>query len=331
MKRPSRLLALALLIPAIYFVGCDDDSEDNAYDLYVYGNINQKGTVWVNGTEQAQPLLSLFLLGSSAEEKDFYVAGIGEGGVPVKAVAKYWKNGNEVALSNGTEQEWATDVAVSGSDVYVSGYDAGVNGSSIRAKYWKNGNEVILAENTDVNASGATDVIVSGTDFYVLGWENVNNNEEIGARVWKNGVRMQVAADSQYYYVDGIAVSGNDVHLVGYESNDLGYRKPKYWKNGVGTYFNDGFPNEIVVKGNDVYIAGTKNGKTGYWKNDVFTEVTDQNVGIVSIAVYGNDVILAGNLFSNRAGIVWKNGIPVAPFLGTDPKIYVNGAVGVKR
>lgn len=332
MKRPAISLWFSIAISAISFLGCDDDSKDSAYDLYVFGDQNSKGTLWKNGAIQPEPLLSRYLFGGFVSGKDFYVAGIGEGGVPTKPVAKYWKNGNEVALSDGTLEDWAYDVAATSSDVYAVGYDDHVNGATLRAKYWKNGNAVVLGDG--INASGTTDVVISGSDFYIAGWENVNNNDSIVGRVWKNGVRMNVPTNSRYYYVEGIAASGNDLYLVGYESNEFGFKTAKYWKNGVGTYLDDdAYATDVVVYNGDVYISGIKDGMAGYWKNGAFTPLTDQRSNTESIAIYDHDVLVAGNILdsNNQNGIVWKNGVAVAPFLGTDPSIHISGALPVKR
>ena len=54
------------------------------------------------------------------------------------SVAKYWKNSNVTALTDGTKDAKVNSIFVVGSDVYACGYE--VNGYGKRnAKYWKNG------------------------------------------------------------------------------------------------------------------------------------------------------------------------------------------------
>src|SRR6266487_2211603 len=58
-------------------------------------------------------------------------------------VAKYWKNGIPVILSDGSTETYTEGIAVSGNDLYVAGQE--YKGSSEYAKYWKNGIPVVLS------------------------------------------------------------------------------------------------------------------------------------------------------------------------------------------
>jgi hypothetical protein len=58
--------------------------------------------------------------------------------------AKYWKNGQEVLLTNGTTPEIAWSIAVHNGDVYIAVTEYFFNTGNRVAKYWKNGQVVLL-------------------------------------------------------------------------------------------------------------------------------------------------------------------------------------------
>lgn len=116
-------------------------------DVYVsgYQQINFSGTgryvatVWKNGviTLLGNTVNNSYATGVVVTDTDVYVSGYeNENSINV---AKYWKNGTAVPLSDGTVDEHGSSVFVSSAgDVYVSGYSGNVN-TGIQAKYWKNG------------------------------------------------------------------------------------------------------------------------------------------------------------------------------------------------
>lgn len=116
-------------------------------DVYVsgYQQINISGTgryiatVWKNGmvTLLGNAANNSYATGVVVHNNDVYVSGYeNEQGINV---AKYWKNGTAVSLSDGTVDEHTSSVYVTGAgDVYVSGYKGNIN-TGIQAKYWKNG------------------------------------------------------------------------------------------------------------------------------------------------------------------------------------------------
>ena len=90
-------------------------------------------------------------------------------------VAKYWVDGQEIKLSDGTRDASANSMVVSNNDVYIAGSDSG-------AVYWKNNYEVRLS------GDGASSIFVSGNDVYVAG--SVGSDTAV---YWKNGTKVILA------------------------------------------------------------------------------------------------------------------------------------------
>ncbi len=111
---------------------------------------NSIPVILTDGTEDA------FTQSIAVSGTDVYVAGTEWNGKSYqdtsgytykKSIAKYWKNGQPVNLTDGTEDAEAKSIAVSGTDVYVAGT---VNGY---ATYWKNGVAVKLSNvESDANS-----------------------------------------------------------------------------------------------------------------------------------------------------------------------------------
>jgi hypothetical protein len=120
----------------------------NGGDIYIAGyqqislggpNAKYVATVWKNGvvTLLSDIANNGYASGVTVKDNDVYVCGH-ETNVQGNLVAKYWKNGLAIGLSNGATSEQTTSIFISDSkDVFVSGH----SGGSVGAKYWKNGVE----------------------------------------------------------------------------------------------------------------------------------------------------------------------------------------------
>lgn len=263
--------------------------------------------------------------------KDVYVAGY-EIKSTGKNVAKYWKNGTAVTLTDGSRDAVANAVFVVGNDVYVAGYQDKAGSILNIATYWKNG----VAYSLSITGTGGTfdaakSIFVSGSDVYAAGIERATTGNDV-AKYWKNGTPVNLTDGTKDANAECVFVNGNDVYVSGSE-NKTGISSSagiaKYWKNGVAVNLTDGSTDAnaaaIVVIGNDVYVAGTVNDATGYakavyWKNGNIVSLSggSQNSYGNSLFTNGADVYVGGK--NGNAAIqsgYWKNDL--ASFSGFAP------------
>lgn len=220
----------------VYVAGFEFKGQGFGYPVAEYW----KNGVVVNLTDGSEPAeaWSIFVSGN-----DVYVAGAeeqttqtGPSNFVVNNVAKYWKNGTPVALTDGLEDAHASSIFVSGSDVYVAGdYCKDMVQNCAMAAYWKNGTLLQLTDKTDTAASS---IFVSGAEVYVTGNEGgtATSNPTI-VHLWENGVDRQLPLSGQAVGAasNQVVVSGGDIYVVGGE--DFGGVPQRgmavYWKDGV--------------------------------------------------------------------------------------------------
>jgi len=301
-------------------------TECNTKGVYVagyeiLGSDKSVAKVWKNGVATSLTNGSTRAYAASVyiSENDVFVAGYENDGNNYNGndnylVAKVWKNGVAISLTDGSTNGRANSVYVSGDDVYVAGTKATI------ATIWKNGVAISL---TSVQ-SEAHSIYISNNDVYVAGAVSNENGQTI-ATVWKNDVATSLTNGFSRNIANSVYVSDTDVYVAGSGGGDNGgtYYIAKAWKNGNLTPLSDGSNNDeyatsIFVSDNDVYVSGYEtiaNDKwvAKIWKNGVATSLSnDGYVNTTSIYVSGNDVYVSGNeqLINNKwVPKVWKNGV----------------------
>jgi hypothetical protein len=237
-------------------------------------------------------------------------------------VAKCWIDGQELTLSDGTNDASANSIVVTDDDFYIAGYDAG-------PVYWKNNKEIRLPLKSKTEfaktISSANSVYVSGNKVYIAGKDSTR------AVYWIDGKEIFLSTTDAmgnfpYSYTSSVFVSGNDIYVAGTH----GYNAV-YWKNGVEVYLTanklSGYGGEttssIYVSGGNVYIIGSAFyvGQVfsipRYWKNgiDQFETLNSSNFDYFranSVFQFGNNVYISGDGFNSftpsiTSALYWNN------------------------
>lgn len=180
----------ATILDTDAFIAFDITKSDGNVHIAGYGDdvLNKKGRFalhWKNGqvstvsteneTAQARAI--------AVSGNDVYLGGFATSSEVEGTIAKIWKNGKSIPLSNNNGA--IEDIAISGNDVYGVGYDCIAGTSLCTPKYWKNGQGFNLSSGSSYSI--ATGIAIWKDDVYIVGWEGLNTSKGI---VWKNGVEM---------------------------------------------------------------------------------------------------------------------------------------------
>lgn len=239
---------------------------------------------------------------------DVYISGVGN--IGRKRIAKYWKNGTPIELSDDGLGSVANGIVVSEGDVYVVGNSTQRFGTA--AVYWKNGTRVSMTKSGEISHGRA--IAVENGNVYIAGSKEELRKDK--PTYWKNGSPVKLADAGTAI---GIAVDDGVVRVVG-----SGYEHPNYfanyWKDGTRISLTKGNENmqahAVTVDKGDVYVAGiafadfsyrVTRSKAVYWKNG--TPVTlGENVTTSDIVLDNGDVYVAGTDYTINVAQYWKNG-----------------------
>jgi len=222
----------------------------NNNNYYVLGLISdpviQKTVLWKNGVrtnfllENGTFAHSIFVTNNDvyvAGETTYYLKPTNETSYLDCTIAKYWKNGQEILLTDSLTVAGALDIAVANQNVYVVGWKL-ENGKRV-AKYWKNGEVFNLNDNNEW--SEAQSIVINNNDVYILGTQK--RMESYIPVYWKNGIKTIIEDEDVYNEQNKIAVAKNgDAYIA---INDKNY----YYKNGEKVYFAKLYPDSPSISG----------------------------------------------------------------------------------
>jgi hypothetical protein len=259
-------------------------------DVYAGGfaagsGISSRATYWKNGSPtffntgiyNAGSITSIIFNGA-----DFYATGSEITSVSNANIASYWKNSNQILLSNSSVNSSSSGIVANGNDVYICGGYTD-NAYNNYPAYWKNGSiqnlpiDVVGNDaNNRSNTSYANGIALLGTDIYACGYTIAANGNQI-ATYWKNGIEVKLTDGSNNAVVKCIGILGTDVYMGGFIENSNNKTVAVYWKNGIAINLTDGSTNAVInamcVHKNDVYFAGYNSDALDniltpvYWKN----------------------------------------------------------------
>jgi WD40 repeat protein len=244
---------------------------------------------------------------------------------------------------------FANSVFVHKGDVFVAG--ALVTNTELpipfwTAVLWKNGRIIYkLDSGKEHPESHAMSVFVTDTDVYMAG---MDGNKAV---LWKNGEAQQLAGDYQNVIANSLFVSGDDVYVAGFSTDEPYYISTALlWKNGEAQYLDladdrQSSAKSVFVSGGDVYVAGNDDGKAALWKNGA-----RQNLDLIdafrsgagSVFVSAGDVYVAGaesDGNENHTAVLWKNGnkqdigsalhSSASSVFVSEGNVYVGGCTGL--
>ncbi|MDR1841327.1 MAG: hypothetical protein LBQ86_05320 [Holophagales bacterium] len=359
-----KLLSILITLFAVAILACHSDDSGNSggkppeppvknYTVYTTGTVStisdngpNKTSLWENGAlktisrgiDDGKPSEGttrgnqVFV----SDTGDIYVAGYNAADSVdywFQHSATYWKNGEEITLTEPGIYAEAESIFVVGDNVYVAGNTfrtpSFVPAYPV-ATLWKNGEPTYFSDPDDWNiVSRAYSVCVSGDDVYVAGYLTSEYMQIYHATIWKNGETQLIGDKIESSLVYSILVSSGNVYAAGlqYRLDHSGVSLPHatIWKNGEPQYlpekrsdrpdtedwFNPAISmaKSVFVSGNDVYVAGWGSlfapGSTGsgthralLWKNGEQSVISDGKNGTsteaFSVFVVNDDVFVAG-------------------------------------
>jgi hypothetical protein len=259
-----------------------------------------------------------------------------------------WKDGVSRDISNGTYDEVAIDMKISGNDVYILA-QVNFTSTSKAIRVYKNGTPTDITVPNATTTARAIDVV--GSDVYVAGEFYNSTTNSLSLAYWKGAIKNDLLSNVNFSSLNDIKVVGNSVYVLGTIRNANGNSEVNYWKDGVKTTIVNAIginseASSFDVVGNTVHIAGYRNvssipnsKRPFYWNNTTGTELTSSTTPTGDefandISVSNGDVYIVGeaNIGGKFRASLWKGLVqniiePTTAFANFANRVQVNGTV----
>ena len=212
-------------------------SLDDTVPIKVYKNNTLFGTVG-NEDENNRAPKAIQVVGD-----DVYICGFEK--TNGTQYAKYWKNGEEILLSDEGEPASAQDLFVQNNNVYIAGRGYG---NTHIARYWVNGTPTDLTDGS--SSSNTFDLFVDEVgDIYTAGSEGTISV----AKIWKNDqVLYELSDGNNSFAAQSVVVHEGNVYASGVDwSTNTG----KFWVNGQMVHEWPGSGGVMTIYNGSIFLA----------------------------------------------------------------------------
>ncbi len=251
-------------------------------------------------------------------------------------MATYWIDKKRVTLPGSYLVSQIMGIVVEGNNIHKSGEVIAREPNSVdksRGAYWKND----VFEMLQGDSVGIEKLRVINQDVYICGYTIVN-----GIRVatyWKNGTPVFLETEpSRISGARDICIEGENVYVVGWQSNSIGNANAVIWINGITHKLderaNSTFAIGVISANGNVHISGTSGedgGRAIYWKNGEMQYLSQKESEAGDITMDGADVFISGKVREGSEGYkitYWKNGVEYsfgeASFRNYASSIFIN-------
>ncbi len=243
----------------VYVLGTEtDQSQGSSTTLYKY---------WKNGVVTPLNTRAGEATDMVVVNNDVYISG-NEANAAGRKVAKYWKNGQAVDLTDGVKEAYAEGISVEGATIAVLFRQANSTQFGNDLKVWKN--NVVSTLNTGNFLSLGKKILLKNNVVHVLANQNMPNLSQ-QVVYWADAAKKEITTGDRNGYPIDMQLAGSDVYILFEEVNSSNTVIAKLAKNGVVKSISkdsdDTNPTAFTVVNGIEYIVGNSDGKAFLWEN----------------------------------------------------------------